>query len=235
MNIITEKLLNACDKNYKKFSEKLIPDTKYEIIGVRVPVLKKIAKELSLSHNRNLLNNFMSSNHYFYEEYFLHGILLSYLKTDNIDKFIEQIESFIPHIDNWATCDSTVMNLKIIQKYPVYFLTHVEKWLKNDNIYIKRFAIVILLSYYLDKNFNSAIINMVAKIKSDNYYVNMACAWFFSVALIKQYNYTIPLLKKNILSNFTHNKTIQKAVESYRISNETKIYLKTLKRKKDKD
>ncbi len=232
---ITNILMNERNEKYKSFSEKLVPDTNYKILGVNVPTIKRIAKTLALSKNDNELLNFFCSKHLYYEEYLLHGLLIGYLKKHNLNKIVEHIENFLPYIDNWAICDSTVMNLKIIGKNPDYFLSYIIKWIYNEHFYVKRFAIVSLMSYYLDDNFDSNIINLVSKIKSENYYVNMACAWFFSVALVKQYDQAIDILKKGLLSNFIHNKTIQKAIESFRIPQTTKDYLKSLKRKNNNE
>lgn len=225
MNILTKSLFDNSDDKYRDFSKKLIPDTKYKIIGVRVPVIKSIGKT---AVKNNCAYSFLNEKHELYEEYFLHGIILGYLKVDFSD-IMKKTEEFLPYIDNWAICDSTVAGLKIFKKYPEKVLDRVKIWIKSDKPYTVRFAIVTLLDYYLDDNFNSAILELVANVKSEHYYINMSVAWFFSVALIKRYKLTIPYLTENRLGKFVHNKSIQKATESYRINDKEKVYLKTLK------
>lgn len=224
-NTLTEQLSNNANEKYREFSKKLIPDTDYKIIGVRTPIIKNIAKN---AVKTNGCYAFLTEKHELYEEYFLHGIILGYLKTDFFD-LIEEIEKFLPYIDNWAICDSTVAGLKIFKKHPDKVLDRVKIWIKSENPYTVRFGIVTLLDYYLDDNFSSAILELVANIKSEHYYIKMAAAWFFSIALIKRYESTISYLTENRLEKFVHNKSIQKAMESYRINDKEKVYLKTLK------
>ncbi len=223
---ITNKLFELSEKEYKIFSEKLIPDTKLEILGVRTPLIKKYAKYLC-KDTPHLVNDFLCAKHQYYEEWLLHGFLLSYEK--DIDALILQLNNFLPYIDNWAICDCSVMALKIFKKNPIKTLDFIKNCIKSNKPYIVRFGIVALLSYFLDTNFSNEILLLINDIKSEHYYVNMALAWFYSIAIIKQYKSILPLIKSQSLPKFVHNKAIQKATESFRVPFDTKQYLKTLK------
>ena len=142
---------------------------------------------------------------------------------------MSEVEEFLPYVDNWATCDQ--LSPKVFRKNKDGLLLHVRKWLKTDRTYIVRFAIGMLMQHFLDDDFNTEYPELVAKVKSEEYYVNMMIAWYFATALAKQYDAVIPYIEKQKLDVWTHNKTIQKARESYRITQEQKEYLKTLKRK----
>jgi len=225
MNKLTESLFNNKDDEYKKFSKKLIPDTKLDMIGVRVPLIKSTAKLCTIED----AEKFLSLPHEYYEEWFLHGLIIG--KINDINKVLSLTENFLPNIDNWAICDSFATSLKIFKKHPELVLSYVKKWIKCEHVYTKRFAIVILLSYFLDSQFNSKILTITQTIISDNYYVNMALAWFYSVALVKQYDKVIPIIESKTLPQFVHNKAIQKAIESFRIPTNKKEYLKKLKLK----
>lgn len=227
MGILTNELFSSQDLNYKIFSKKLIPDTKYPIIGVRAPIIKNIAKKIS--KNTDLCFDFLSETHIYYEEWLLHGFLLGYIDCE-FDLRLQLVDKFLPNIDNWAICDSTVMNLKIFKKYKDITLKKAREWINSDMPYIVRFAIVVFLSYFLtENNFNCEILELVSSITSQNYYVKMAIAWFFSVSLVKQYDNSISYIKNKKLEKFIHNKTIQKAVDSYRISTAQKNFLRKLK------
>lgn len=226
---ITQFLIKNAEPRYKEFSKKLVPDTKYEIIGVRVPLLKKLAKNLK---NTQVANDFLNTSHIYYEEWFLHGLLIS--QESDFEKALALLDKFIPHIDNWAICDSFVSSLKIIKHYPSIFYDKILRLISSELPYVKRVAIVIFLNYFLDDNFNSKTLTILSGIISDNYYVNMALAWYFSVALVKQYNDTIPYFTNYKLPIFVHNQALQKAIESYRVPNEKKTYLKSLKIKKER-
>ncbi len=228
MSGLTRLLISNSDKDYAEFSKKLTPDTNYKIIGVRVPVIKKIAK---IAIKENLAEEFLTESHAFYEEYFLHGIILGLLKSDNY-QFFKCLNDFLPKIDNWAICDGTVAGIKRLKKMPSEALEFAKSCLDSNLPYVKRFGVVTLTTYFLDENFSPNILELVSKIKSENYYVNMAIAWFFSVALVKKYDETLQYLTTNKLSKFIHDKTIQKAIESFRISDEKKTYLRTLKNKR---
>lgn len=224
MNAITNTLLNLSEKEYQLFTKKLVPDTKYPILGIRVPKIKQIIK----NYDSDTLNNFIKQKHKYYEEYFLHGLIIGQEHKD-LKKVFNQLDEFIPHIDNWAICDSTVANLKILKKYPNAFLDKIKKYLKSSEPYTVRFAVVGLLTYYMDDDFSIEVLSLLKNVVSNNYYVNMAVAWAFSVAVVKQPNFTIPLLESKTLSPFIQNKTIQKSIDSFRIPIDTKKLLKQLK------
>lgn len=227
MSDITQILIDNSDVDYQTFSKKLVPDTNFEMLGVRVPKIKEIAKNLVKS-NRAMALQFLQDNYTYYEEYFLHGLIIGELKLSDSET-INLIDKFLPSLDNWAICDSMVANLKIIKKSPKVFFEFIKKHISNQNPYATRFAIVCMLDYYLTDEYIDQVLFICKNITQRNYYVNMAISWLISVALIKQYAKTIKMLENQILPKFTHNKAIQKAIESFRINTETKEYLRTLK------
>lgn len=223
---ITDGLFALKDENYRRFHAKLIPDIPIDnIIGVRTPVLRKYAKEVAKLQEANIFLE--SLPHSYYEENNLHGALLSLLYPKDIIAFMEQLERFLPYVDNWATCD--MLSPKIFKKHLSYVYERVQKWLQSDAVYTIRFGIVTLLGFYLDNAFEPEMLQLVANVRSEEYYVNMAVAWYFSMALVKQYDATLPYIQNRVLEPWTHNKSIQKAIESRRIPQETKAYLRGLK------
>lgn len=223
---ITDGLFALKDENYRRFHAKLIPDIPIDnIIGVRTPVLRKYAKEVAKLPEANIFLE--SLTHSYYEENNLHGALLSLLYPKDIIAFMEQLERFLPYVDNWATCD--MLSPKIFKKHLPYVYERVQKWLQSDAVYTIRFGIVTLLGFYLDDAFEPEMLQLVANVRSEEYYVNMAVAWYFSMALVKQYDATLPYIQNRVLEPWTHNKSIQKAIESRRIPQETKAYLRGLK------
>ncbi|MEF9916336.1 MAG: DNA alkylation repair protein [Lachnospiraceae bacterium] len=218
------KLFELQDIGYRDFHAKLIPTINPDtIIGVRTPVLRKFAKEFG-KHPQS--KEFMSMlPHKYYEENNLHGFLIENLKDYDIT--MEALEMFLPYVDNWATCD--LINPKIFKKHLPELLIKIRNWINSDHLYTIRFGIEMLMRFYLDDLFQVEYLELVSKVKSQEYYVNMMIAWYFATALAKQYVPTLPYIEQNCLEPFTHNKTIQKAVESYRITTEQKIYLRTLK------
>lgn len=223
---ITDGLFALKDENYRRFHAKLIPDIPIDnIIGVRTPVLRKYAKEVAKLLETNIFLE--SLPHIYYEENNLHGALLSLLYPKDIIAFMEQLERFLPYVDNWATCD--MLSPKIFKKHLSYVYERVQKWLQSDAVYTIRFGIVTLLGFYLDDAFEPEMLQLVANVRSEEYYVNMAVAWYFSMALVKQYDATLPYIQNRVLEPWTHNKSIQKAIESRRIPQETKAYLRGLK------
>lgn len=223
---ITDGLFALKDENYRRFHAKLIPDIPIDnIIGVRTPVLRKYAKEVAKLPETNIFLE--SLPHIYYEENNLHGALLSVLYPKDIIAFMEQLERFLPYVDNWATCD--MLSPKIFKKHLSYVYERVQKWLQSDAVYTIRFGIVTLLGFYLDDAFEPEMLQLVANVRSEEYYVNMAVAWYFSMALVKQYDATLPYIQNRVLEPWTHNKSIQKAIESRRIPQETKAYLRGLK------
>ena len=223
---ITDGLFALKDENYRRFHAKLIPDIPIDnIIGVRTPVLRKYAKEVAKLPEANIFLE--SLPHSYYEENNLNGALLSLLYPKDIIAFMEQLERFLPYVDNWATCD--MLSPKIFKKHLPYVYERVQKWLQSDAVYTIRFGIVTLLGFYLDDAFEPEMLQLVANVRSEEYYVNMAVAWYFSMALVKQYDATLPYIQNRVLEPWTHNKSIQKAIESRRIPQETKAYLRGLK------
>ena len=223
---ITDGLFALKDENYRRFHANLIPDIPIDnIIGVRTPVLRKYAKEVAKLPETNIFLE--SLPHIYYEENNLHGALLSLLYPKDIIAFMEQLERFLPYVDNWATCD--MLSPKIFKKHLSYVYERVQKWLQSDAVYTIRFGIVTLLGFYLDNAFEPEMLQLVANVRSEEYYVNMAVAWYFSMALVKQYDATLPYIQNRVLEPWTHNKSIQKAIESRRIPQETKAYLRGLK------
>ncbi len=209
------------EDKYRDFSSKLMPTVdKSKVIGIRIPILRKYAK--SLEDYDNFLTELP---HKYFEENNLHAFLIE--RENDFDKCIEKLDAFLPYVDNWATCDS--MKPKVWKKEPEKLLTHIKRWLKSKDVYTIRYAINLLMSFYLDDNFSESYLKIVANIKSDEYYINMMRAWYFATALAKQYDATLPYIENKKLDTWTHNKTIQKAIESYRISKEQKQYLRTLR------
>lgn len=207
---ITDGLFALKDENYRRFHAKLIPDIPIDnIIGVRTPVLRKYAKEVAKLPEANIFLE--SLPHSYYEENNLHGALLSLLYPKDIIAFMEQLERFLPYVDNWATCD--MLSPKIFKKHLPYVYERVQKWLQSDAVYTIRFGIVTLLGFYLDNAFEPEMLQLVANVRSEEYYVNMAVAWYFSMALVKQYDATLPYIQNRVLEPWTHNKSIQKAIE----------------------
>ena len=218
----TSLLFALQDVPYGDFTYKLIPTLSRErIIGVRLPALRKEAKNLAKQQPEAVALFLNSLPHYYHEENLLHGFLIEQVKA--FDQAIAHTEAFLPYIDNWAVCDT--FSPKLFLKYPKETYTHILQWLKSPQPYTIRCGIGLLLSNYLDDYFESEMLSLVASIQSDEYYVNMMIAWYFATALAKQYEATLPLIQSQTLSPFVQNKTIQKARESRRISEEVKNFL----------
>ncbi|RKW21402.1 DNA alkylation repair protein [Candidatus Gracilibacteria bacterium] len=224
-NILQEKLLSLKDDKNALFVAKLIPNIDPKtILGTKIPVLRNLAKEFKNSPEKE---NFLKIiPHKFFEENLLHVIFLESEK--DFGKAVLELEKFLPFIDNWSVCDTS--SPKIFKKYPNETLQKIKIWIKSEKVYTIRYAIGLLLSNFLDENFSADLLELVAEVKNDDYYVQMMQAWFFATALAKQYDATISLLESKKLEPFVQNKTIQKARESQRISSETKKYLLNLKK-----
>ena len=229
--LILERLYALADADYKAFHSRLLPTVDEKlIIGVRTPALRGLAKELLHSAKtpdgkapvEELLRTLP---HVYYEENNLHAFLIEAEK--DYDTCIARLDAFLPYIDNWATCD--MLSPKVVKKYPDRFLEKIREWMDAEHVYTKRFGIGMLMRYYLEDNFKPEYLAWVAGIRSEEYYINMMIAWFFATALAKQYGETVVYLEQRRLSDWTHNKAIQKAVESNRIAPSQKLYLKTLK------
>lgn len=225
MESITTELFALRDESYREFHKKLIPEIPEEhIIGVRTPVLRAYAK--TLAKCPDAYDFLQELPHTYYEENNLHGALLSLLYKD-VESYLIELEKFLPYVDNWATCD--MMGPKVFKKNLPLVYEHVKTWIASGETFTVRFGVVTLLGYFLDEAFKLEMLTLAAEIQSEEYYVKMAVAWYFSMALVKQYEATIPYLKEPILDQWTHNKAIQKAIESRQIDSETKAYLRTLK------
>ena len=224
MNEIREFLFENRDEEYQAFQSKLIPnvDSDY-FIGVRTPVLRKYAKELLKTGDVSSFLNELP--HEYFDENQLHAFIISGIK--DFDECIKELERFLPYINNWATCDQ--LSPKCFAKNKTELLKYIYKWIKSDETYTVRFAIGMLMSHFLDDEFDEKYLRLVAGVKSDEYYINMMIAWYFATALAKQYESTLPFIENKVLDKWTHNKAIQKAIESYRITDEQKAYLRTLK------
>lgn len=211
------------DENYRSFHLPLIPSVEPDkVIGIRSPKLRTFAKEITKMPNKG---EFLSAlPHQYYEENNLHAFIIEAEK--DFDICTDLLDSFLPYVDNWATCDC--MSPKVFKKHHAELMEHIKKWISSEHTYSIRFGIKCLMSFYLGEHFTPEIPNIVADIKSDECYVNMMIAWFFATALAKQYDSAVVYLKENRLDKWCHNKTIRKAIESYRITNEQKAYLRTL-------
>lgn len=223
-SVLREKLFALQDLKYREFNSKLMPTVDPEtVIGVRTPDLRKLVKEFAKTPQAV---EFMKClPHEYYEENNVHGFIIETIK--DYDEAIAQLEIFLPYIDNWATCD--LISPKVFKKHLPELLEKIKEWTKSGETYTVRFGIEMLMSHYLDAEFKAEYLEIPASVKSDEYYVNMMIAWYFATALAKQYDAALPYIENARLDKWTHNKAIQKAVESYRITSEQKAYLKTLK------
>ena len=221
---IQKHLFELSDIEYKEFHSKLMPTIDPNtILGVRTPKMRNFVKELK---NDDGVEEFLNSlPHKYYEENNLHGFLIEQIK--DYDQCILRIEEFLPYINNWATCDS--VKPKIFAKNKSELFKRIKIWIKSDETYTIRYAVNMLMGFYLDEDFAVEHLKMVSNIKSDEYYVKMVVAWYFATALAKHYEETLPFIENREMEKWTHNKTIQKAIESYRITPEQKEYLRTLK------
>lgn len=223
---LKENLFAMQDLAYREFICPLVPTVPPErIIGIRTPLLRKLAKEVKKSPE---IKQFLQRlPHRYYEEDFLQAFLIE--QIGDYSDCIEALNAFLPYVDNWAVCDS--MSPKVLGKHRQELLQEIVLWLKSTHTYTIRFGIKMLMTWYLDDAFAPEYPQLVSSVISEEYYVNMMIAWYFATALAKQYEAVLPFLQENRLSKWVHNKTIQKAVESYRITSEQKAYLRTLRRK----
>ena len=221
---IRSRLFELQDVKYRDFQCRLMPTVDPKtVIGVRTPAMRRLAKEFSKTPEA--VDFLKILPHTYYEENNLHGFLIDTL--EDYDQTIEAIDAFLPYVDNWATCD--LMSPKVFKKHLPELYEKIKDWLKSDRTYTVRFGIGMLMSFYLDGHFQPEMLDLVAGVKSQEYYVNMMVAWYFATALAKQYDAVLPIIRERRLGKWTHNKAIQKAIESYRIHDEQKAYLKTLK------
>lgn len=221
---ISEHLFELQDTEYRDFQSKLIPTVDAKcFIGVRTPDLRKYASALAKQEDITVFLN--SLPHKYFDENQLHAFIISGMK--DYDRCIEELNRFLPYVDNWATCDQ--MSPKVFKKHRTELSDQIRVWIESDHTYTVRFGIGMLMEHYLDDDFATEYPETVAKIRSEEYYINMMIAWYFATALAKQYETILPFIEERRLDAWTHNKAIQKAVESNRITSEQKAYLKTLK------
>ena len=221
---IREKLSSLQDLKYRDMQVQIIPSVKPEsIIGVRTPELRKMAKELAQSQEIGVFLENLP--HKFFEENQLHAFIVSGMK--DYRECLGALNRFLPYVDNWATCDQ--MSPRVFKKHRPELMESIRGWLGSAETYTIRFGIGMLMEHYLDEDYNPACPEMVAAVRSEEYYVNMMIAWYFATALAKQYEAVLPFITEHRLDTWTHNKAIQKAIESFRITPEQKEYLKSLK------
>ena len=226
---IRKELFRQQDTKYRDFQSKLMPTVAPETaIGVRTPALRKYAKALA---KRAEISEFLNElPHQYFDENQLHAFIISEIK--DYDKCMEEVKKFLPYVDNWATCDQ--LSPKVFKKHKAELLEEIKSWIDSDHTYTIRFGIGMLMQHFLDEDFDPIYPEMVAQVRSDEYYVNMMIAWYFATALAKQYETVRLYIEEQKLDAWTHNKAIQKSVESYRITPEQKEYLKSLRVKAGK-
>lgn len=229
-NHVQEQLFALQDLKYRDFQCKLMPTVPTEtVIGIRTPELRKYAKTFSKTPEAAEFLKILP--HQYYEENNLHGFLIESMR--DYGQVIAALDAFLPYVDNWATCD--LMRPKVFQKHLPELLEEIRRWMASDRTYTIRFGMEMLMTFYLDEAFRPEYLDWVAEVRSQEYYVNMMIAWYFATALAKQYGTVLPYIENHRLEPWTHNKAIQKAIESYRITEEQKMYLRTLKVKISKE
>ena len=218
------KLYDLQDLKYRDMQIKIIPTVEPEsVIGVRTPELKSIAKDILKDGN---YKGFLEElPHRYFEENQLHAFIISGIK--DLNECMEDLETFLPYVDNWATCDQ--MSPKIFRKHKDVLFSHIKEWVNSEKTYTVRFGVGMLMEHFLDDDFDPLYPELVAKLRSEENYVNMMIAWYFATALAKQYESILPFIEEKRLDDWTHNKAIQKSLESRRITEEQKLYLKSLK------
>ena len=224
MTDIQTALFALRDPPYQAFQSKLIPTIDPQtVIGVRMPALRKLAREIA---GTPVAGGFLQElPHRYYEENNLHGLLISAIP--DYDGAVAALETFLPYVDNWATCD--LLSPKAFRKHPPELRKQIRRWVEDAHTYTVRFGLGMLMSFYLDEDFRSEYLEIPAQVQSEEYYVNMMIAWYMATALAKQWDAAIPYIQERRLSEWVHRKSIQKAVESYRITPEQKEYLKGLR------
>ena len=226
MDKILKQLFELQDKKYKEFHSSLCPNVD-NIIGVRIPELRKLAKQIAKENPKEFIENPVKKQ--YYEEIMLEGFVIRYMKA-TLEEKLHYLDNFIPEIDNWAVCDCTASTLKFIDKYKKEVWEYLQKYINSKKEFEKRFAIIILMDYYLTDEYIDKVLEIYNKIDSDQYYVQMGIAWAISVCFVKYREKTRKILDNNNLSTFTHNKSIQKIIESTRVDKETKEELKKIKK-----
>ena len=225
MDEIREKLFLLADEKYKKFHSSLCPGTN-NIIGIRVPVLRKLAKEIVKENWQQYLNT--AKNDY-YEEIMLQAMVIGFAKMD-LHKRLEYVKKFVPKIDNWAICDTACAGFKFAKKYPKEIWEFIKPYLSSNKEFEIRFGVVMLIDFYITEEYIKDVLKILNEIEHDGYYVKMAVAWAISICYIKFPKETLKLLEKNKLDSFTYNKALQKIIESYRVSKEEKEKIRVMKK-----
>ena len=224
---IRKELFLLQDVQYRDFQAKLIPNVPAEsMIGVRTPALRSLAKQLAKQEEISVFLRELP--HRYFDENQLHAFILSEWK--DYARCMEGVRRFLPFVDNWATCDQ--LSPKVFRKHRPELLESIREWLSSGQTYTLRFAVGMLMEHFLDEDFDPVYPEMVARIRSEEYYVNMMVAWYFATALAKQYDAVLPYIEDRRLDSWTHNRTIQKAVESYRITEDRKTVLKSMRIRK---
>ncbi len=221
---VYERLVSFGDEKYRDFQSKLVPNIpKESIIGVRTPDMRKIAREIKGTEEAE---QFLSQlPHKYYEENLVHFFVIAMIK--DFDECVEAVEIFLPYVDCWPVCDQS--SPKVFAKNHEKLLPLIKKWIGSDHVYTSRFGIRMLMNEFLGEDFKPEYLEWVADVKGDDYYIKMMVAWYFATALAKQYDASIVYIEERRLEPWTHKKAIQKAVESYRVSDEHKEYLKTFR------
>ena len=221
---LQEELFGLQDLKYRDFHSKLMPNVeKEQVIGIRTPVLRKFAKQFAKTEDAVAF--LQELPHVYYEENNLHMMLITGIK--DYQECLEEVIRFLPYIDNWATCDYPAP--KCFAQHKEELLPYIRQWIASKETYTIRYGIGMLMRLYLEEDFSEEYLELVARVQSEEYYVNMMIAWYFATALAKQWDAVIPYIEKHRLSDWVHRKTIQKAIESYRITDEQKRYLRTLR------
>ena len=221
---VYDKLLEVKDDAYKEFQAKLVPNISADtILGVKTPELRRIAKEVFLSEDKDAFLN--SLPHKYYEENLIHFFIISMIK--DFDECIKEVDRFLPYVDCWPVSDQA--SPKSFKKNHDKLLPHIKKWMKSKHVYTARFGIRMLMNEFLGEDFKSEYPKMVASLKGEDYYLKMMAAWYFATALAKQYDESVKYIEEHKLDDWVHKKAIQKAIESFRVSDEHKEYLKTLR------
>ena len=221
---IYEELIKHQDLKYRDFQAALVPNINKEtMLGVRTPEMRKIAKDFfNFPDAASFLNTLP---HKYFEENLIHFFMLAMIK--DFDECITAVEKFLPYIDCWPVCDQS--SPKVFKKKHQELLPYIKKWISSSHVYTARFGMRMLMNEFLGEDFKPEYLELVANKKGEDYYLKMMAAWYFATALAKQYDATIPIIEQHRLDPWTHNKAIQKAIESFRVSDEHKEYLRTLK------
>lgn len=225
MQDIREELFELQDKKYQEFHSKLCPNVE-DIIGVRIPVLRRLAKQIAKENPKE----FLEETPKYYEERMLQGFVIGYMKAELKEK-LGYLDRFVPMIDNWAVCDCCVSTYKFTNKYPKEMWKYIQKYLSSHREFELRFAIIMIMDYYLTREYIDQVLAIYDSIQNEGYYVKMGVAWALSMAYVKFPEKTMRLLQNNHLDDFTYNKALQKMIESYQIDKETKQRLKEMKRR----